>query len=360
MLTLEYCRQRQQRLLRLLEDQSLPSALLANPKLIYYFTGALVDPLLPHVFCLEPSGRTTLITGQEPPQAAADQVRLYTGYSIDQPFNRRTQVEEIYQMLGSGPAGVDADWLPCRLAPDGAVDLTFALDEMRRLKDPDELESIRDTVRLTEAGYAAVKGRIEPGLTEYQVYSIFHEALVAHARTSVDLRGDFACGLRAIRGGGPPTSRRVAAGDLYILDIFPFYHGYHCDLTRTFVAGPPSPLQQEAWEVVREAHRMAERLIRPGVQTRAVYQQIKSHLDSFQPTCGSFWHHLGHGLGMNGWEFPWITPGSDHVFHQGEVVAVEPGVYGECLQGGIRLERDYLVGADGVTPLDMFPLDWRT
>ncbi len=60
---------------------------------------------------------------------------------------------------------------------------------------------------------------------------------------------------------------------------------------------------------------------------------------------------------MNGWEFPWITPGSDHVFQEGEVVAVEPGVYGECLSGGIRLERDYRIEADGVTPLDSFPLD---
>jgi Xaa-Pro aminopeptidase len=356
MLTVENCKQRQQRLLRLLEEKRLAGAVLANPKLVYYFTGALVDHLAPQVFRIEADGPTTLITNQQPQQAAVDQVRLYTGYTIEKPFNRRTQIEEIYQMLGCGPAGVDADWLPCRLTPEEAVDLTPALDEMRRIKDPDELESIRDTIRLTESGYAAVKGRIEPGLTEYQVYSKFHEALVEHAQTSVDLRGDFACGTRAIRGGGPPTARRVAAGDLYILDIFPFYNGYHCDLTRTFVVGPPSAAQQEAWEVAREAHRMAERLIRPGVATRAVYQEIREHLDRYQPTCGSFWHHLGHGLGMNGWEFPWITPGSDHVFQAGEVVAVEPGVYGECLQGGIRLERDYLVGQAGVTALDSFDL----
>jgi len=356
MLTGENCRRRQQRLLALLDQRKLACAVLANPKLVYYFTGALVDPLAPQVFSIDAGGRSTLCTNQEPKQPAVDEVRLYTGYTIEKPFNRHTQIEEIYQMLGGGPAGVDADWLPSRLAPEQAVDITPALDEMRRVKDPDEVESIRDTVRLTEAGYSAVKGRIEPGLTEFQVYSMFYQALVEHAQTSVDLRGDFACGTRAIRGGGPPTARPVAAGDLYILDIFPFYNGYHCDLTRTFVAGKPSAAQQEAWEVVREAHRLAERLIRPGVATRAVYEEIRAHLDRHQPTCGSFWHHLGHGLGMNGWEFPWITPGSDHVFQQGEVVAVEPAVYGECIQGGIRLERDYLVGADGVTPFDSFAL----
>ena len=157
MLNLDHCRQRQTRLRHLLDNHNLPTARLANPKLIYYFTGAPVDPLLPHLFHIDSGGRTTLITFQQPHQAATDQVQLYTSYTIDKPFNRSTQIEEIYQMLGSGPAGIDADWLPCRLAPDAAVDITPALDEMRRLKDPDELDSIRDTVRLTEAGYTAVK-----------------------------------------------------------------------------------------------------------------------------------------------------------------------------------------------------------
>ncbi len=357
MLTLECCRLRQQRLLRVLEEERLACAVLANPKLVYYFTGALVDHATPQIFWIEAGGRSRLITDKQPSQAAVDEVRLYTGYSIETPFSRSSQVEEIAQMLGEGPAGVDADWLPCRLAPHQPVDLTPRLWEMRRLKDPDELDSIRDTIRLTEAGFRAVKGRIEPGLAEYQVYLAFHQALVEHARTSVDLRGDFACGARAIRGGGPPTDRKVQAGDLYILDIFPFYNGYHSDLTRTYVAGPPSDAQREAWEVVREAHRLAERLIRPGAATRAVYEEIRAHLATHTPTCGSFWHHLGHGIGMNGWEFPWITPGSDHVFQAGEVVAVEPAVYGECIQGGIRVERDYLIGPEGVTALDSFPLE---
>jgi Xaa-Pro aminopeptidase len=357
MLTLEYCRQRQQRLLRVLEQKQLACAVLSNPKLVYYFTGALVDHQVPQIFRLGVEGRATLITDKQPAQAAVDEVRLYTGYSIEKPFTRSSQIEEIGQMLDGGPAGVDADWLPCRLLPGRAVDLTPAIGEMRRIKDPDELESIRETVRLVEAGYTAVRDRIEPGWTEYQVYLRFYQALVEHARTSVDLRGDFACGTRAIRGGGPPTARPVAPGDLYILDIFPFYQGYHCDLTRTFAVGPPTTVQREAWEVVREAHRLAERLIRPGVPTRSVYEEVRAHLDRHLPTCGSFWHHLGHGIGMNGWEFPWITPGSDQVFQAGEVIALEPAVYGECLNGGVRLERDYLIGESGVTPLDSFVLD---
>ena len=364
MLTLECCRKRQQRLLRLMERERLDLVVLANPKTIYYFSGALTDPMVPQVFAMRSSGDSVLITNQEPKQAAAGRVSLYTGYTVERPFNRTTMTEEalvlLHEVMVHGHVGLEYDFVPAAMSwicgPD-KTNITPVIDEMRRIKDPDELDSIRDAIRLTEAGYAAVRGRLEPGMTEFQVYSMFHEALVGHAQTSVDLRGDFACGTRAIRGGGPPTSRKLAAGDLYILDIFPFYHGYHCDLTRTFVIGRASELQQQAWELTSKAHDLAARIIRPGATGRAIYQEVRAHLESFKATCGSFWHHLGHGFGMNGWEFPWLTPGSGHAVQEGETLAVEPAVYGECLNGGIRLEHDYLVEKDGLRVLDQFPLN---
>jgi Xaa-Pro aminopeptidase len=364
LLSLDYCRQRQRRLLRRMEEQRLAVVLLGNPKTIYYFSGALVDPALPQAFALNAFGSSILITNQEPKQAAADRVRLYTGYTIERPFNRTTMMEEgvaaLRETAVSASAGIEYEFVPAawsQLCGLQAINITPAITEMRRVKDPDELDSIRDTIRVAEAGYAAVHRKLAPGMTEYQVYNLFHEAVVNHAQTSVDLRGDFACGTRAIRGGGPPTARLLAEGDLYILDIFPFYNGYHCDLCRTFAVGSTSALQREAWQLVSEAHQKIVKLIRPGVAARDIYAQIRAHLDSFPATCGSFWHHLGHGFGMDGWEFPWITPGSDHTIQQGEVLAVEPGVYGECLNGGIRIEHNYLVGAEGVTALDQYTMD---
>jgi Xaa-Pro dipeptidase len=364
MLSLQNCRGRQQRLLDYMQNARLDQVVLANPKTIYYFSGSLTDPAFPQIFAIDSSGRSVLITNQEPRQTAASRVDLYTAYTIDRPFNRTSMTDEAAALLKNfvrdGAAGIESDFAPDAISQVcGAKkeNITPAIDQMRRIKDPDEVESIRDTIRLAEAGFTAVRGRLEPGMTEWEVYSIFHQALVAHAQTSVDLRGDFAAGARAIRGGGPPTSRKLAAGDLYILDIFPLYNGYHCDITRTFVVGRPSALQYEAWQTARQAHDLAARVIRPGVAGKEVYQQVRDHLDRFLPARGSFWHHLGHGLGMNGWEFPWLTPGSDQVIQEGEVLAVEPGVYGERLNGGVRLEHDYLVGKDGISPLDSFPLD---
>ena len=373
MLRLENCRRRQQRLLVHMQDQELELVVLANPKTIYYFSGVLVDPGLPHVFAMQVSGRSLLCTDQAPAASAVDEVRVYTCHSLERPFNRSVVDEELdgrfCQAIKGIPAGAGAvaleyEFIDFRL---GAVlralseqrprNITPVLDEMRRVKDADELESIRAVTVLVEAAFAAVKSRLEPGVTEYQAHSMVYEAMVNQAQTSVDLKGDFASGPRAIGGGGPPTARRVRPGELYIFDLHPTYQGYRCDLTRTFVAGVPSALQLEAWAHVLETHQLAATLLRPGTPTRVVYQEVRAHLDQFSGVKNAVTHHAGHGIGLEAWESPWLVPGSDQVIQEGEVIAFEPGLYAPELLGGIRLERDYLIGAEGPSALDTFPLD---
>ncbi len=382
MLKLENCRERQKRLLEKMEAASLGLAVLTNPKTIYYFSGALLDPTLPHALLVDAAGKSLLVThgpaGQppEPPKSAADDAELYVFHCIERDVNPTTWHADVAGLVqsavrrmlpgggGSGDVGLEFEFLSLAVAEaireasgKPGINLTPALDDMRRQKDPDEIECIRRCVELVEAGLGALKSRLAPGMTEYKAYSIYYEAMVAKAETSVALNGDFACGLRAIRGGGPPTNRRLQFGDLYIIDTFPSFEGYMCDFTRTFVVGRPTQLQQDAWGHVMEAHAIAHRMIHPGVKTSDVYHALKKHLDKFEHAKDSFWHHAGHGVGMSGWELPWLTPGSDDVIRDCEVLACEPGLYDKSLQGGIRLEHDYLVTTEGVTTLDHFPME---
>ncbi len=379
MLKLENCRDRQQRLSRLMEERLLDLLVLTSAKTIYYFSGALLDSSIPHALLISRGGETLLITnapaGQppEPPKSAADDTQLYEWHSIERDVSPTTwhadvaglAKKTILRMIPrGGSVGVETECLSLPIAEaireaagKSGINVTPALNDMRRQKDPDEIECIRKTVELAEAGLAALKSRLAPGMTEFKAYSIFYEAMVNKAETSVTLNGDFACGVRAIRGGGPPTNRRLQFGDLYIVDVFPSYQGYMCDFTRTFVIGRPSQLQQDAWGHVMEAHAIAHRMIHPGVPTKDVYDVFKRHLDKFKAAEGSFWHHAGHGIGMSGWELPWLTPGSADIIRDREVLACEPGLYDKALQGGIRLEHDYLVTNEGVTTLDHFPME---
>ncbi len=78
-------------------------------------------------------------------------------------------------------------------------------------------------------------------------------------------------------------------------------------------------------------------------------------LDEYMP--GRFTHHLGHGIGLYPHEGPHLNPNWDDVFCERDVFTVEPGLYGDDLRGGIRLENDYLVTSDGVELLTDFPLE---
>lgn len=365
MLSVEYCKQRQQRLLEYMQAARLDAAILTSARMVYYFSGALVDPNWPQAFVLTPLG-SALISNQHPRQSVTSDVRLYTGYTIERPFSRQTMQEEldkgVLEVIGTKTrrVGLEFDSAPARLTSSlnpALEDLTAILTEMRRRKDPDELDCMRNTVALTETGYAAVRELLKPGMTEIQAYSIIHEAITQAAHTSVELKGDFACGVRAINGGGPPTDRHVEPGELYILDLFPIYEGYMCDLCRTFAVGKPEPQQQEAWAHVLGAHRIATDLIRPGNRAGEVYREIRAYLDRHTPARGSFTHHAGHGVGIEGWEQPWLNAGSDQTFVEGEVIACEPALYSQHLHGGIRLEHNYLVTADVPIALDSFPMD---
>ena len=187
------------------------------------------------------------------------------------------------------------------------------------------------------------------------VFKEVHGEIVREAEYNLKFEGDFACGVRAIKEGGSPLPREIQPGDLYILDIYPSFHGYHGDLCRTFAASQPTNLQLQACEVVRGALELAEQMIRPGVRAQDVWRALHDHIDSFEGVRGSFRHHAGHGIGLESQEAPWIIPGSRHVFEDGDVIALEPGCYAPALQGGVRLESNYVVRKDGLEDLSEFP-----
>jgi len=142
-----------------------------------------------------------------------------------------------------------------------------------------------------------------------------------------------------------------------VLDLFPAKWGYQADLCRTFAVGSPTAVQREGWGIVVEALRRAEQLVRPGRAARDVYGEIRRFLDSHPLASGTFWHHLGHGVGSGGHESPRLIPESDDVLEAGDVICLEPGLYNPALQGGLRIENMYWIRESGPERLNDFPLE---
>ncbi len=364
MLTIAGCRARQHRLREVLKRNRWDCFITANYRTVYYLTGSLSPAETPVIFLMPVDGPSTLVTSAKA-EAAADAIVHLETYSISRSISYPARDAAVllkhtlagkrkWTAIASESASVSGSIMEA-VPVDEWADATAVILQLRKRKEPDEIDEIRASLRLCAVAYTAAKQTIAAGLTELDVFNAMSAAVVREAGTSVALPGDFACGARGIRGGGPPTRRRIQAGDLYILDLFPAPALYFGDTCRTFSVGSPTDLQFRAWEIVSEAVGIGEAMVRPGVRAKDVYTAIKEFLDSHEITGKSFWHHAGHGIGHDGHEAPRIIPGSDEVFEEGDVFTLEPGVYTEALQGGIRLEDNYLVREHGIENLFDYP-----
>jgi len=324
----------------------------------------------PVVLWIEPEAAPLLVTdsSSEPVQAEREPFESYSPKrpidlswrealaALDRRLQGRHKPATIAVEKHAAPAGLIellARRFPgCRLA-DADVDLR----RFRRIKDPDEVEVLRRLAAIAEAAYARARAILRPGISEVDVFIELQAAMTSAAGGPVETPGDYASGPRSLLEGGAPIDRRLEAGDLYVLDLFPAKWGYQADLCRTFAVTPPSAVQREGWNIVVEALSRAEGLVRAGAVAREVYGEIKRFLDGYPLAAGTFWHHLGHGVGTGGHEAPRLIPESEDTLEAGDVICLEPGLYNPALQGGLRLENMYWVGERGVERLNQSTLE---
>jgi Xaa-Pro aminopeptidase len=299
-------------------------------------------------------GRSWLCAANEPVEnAAVDEPAFYEAQWMatlrqEQPAVVAEQMIQFLKASGARRIGIDASPVTALAAASRELDVQWIeplLWQLRRRKDADELALIQTAINCTEAMYQRAREMIEPGVEELDVFNEMHAAAVKTAAEPLSevLGNDFTCG----GGGGPPRADRAAKpGELYILDLGPAYRGYFADNCRTFAVGEPNEQQRVACEQVKSCFEVIERMAKPGVRCREIYDAVIEHL---QARAGrTFTHHLGHGIGLQPHEYPHLSPEWDDVLMEGEVFAAEPGLYGDDLRGGIRIENNYVVTRDGI------------
>lgn len=355
-------RGRQRRLLSSLEGKNLDAVVISAPHHVYYLTAHL--PAWRHTPALVlANGKATLISANHPAKnAAADDVRAYSanrGATLrqDQPATVAAMIVEL--LGGARRVGFDASSVAAATLPHLANREWIAIDEalwqQRRVKDADELALMRRAIDATQAMYERAKEVIAVGVSEIDVYNALHAAAVEELGEplSAMLGNDFACGV----GGGPCRADRPAGdGELYVLDLGPAYRGYFADNARVIAVNRrPTDAQQAAWQGIVDVFPIVETITRPGVRCRDIYDAIDTHFE--QRLGRKQHHHLGHGVGLEAHEFPHLNPHWDDTLIEGEIFTCEPGVYAPGIRGGVRVENQYLVTADGVENLTPFPLE---
>ncbi|MDA0660175.1 MAG: Xaa-Pro peptidase family protein [Planctomycetota bacterium] len=363
-LCLDLCRVRQNRVRDLLNRLHVERAVFVTPENIQYLTGYRPHRLHHAAVCLALDGQCTLAApNDQPGHVAADRVVTFVAQHLATLRQEQPQIamSTLSDALGACPGRTAVEFSACGVHSAGLtggdrralVDIDAEMWSLRRRKDADELAMIVKAIDCTEAMYARARSIIQPGISELEVFQQLHAAAVEVAGEPLTALGnDFQCSTP----GGPPRDRPAQDGELYILDLGPAYRGYYADNCRTLaVNGRPTDEQHRAWTTIVSVLEMVEQTVRPNVSCRQLFATAKSMLDQF--STASFFHHLGHGIGLYPHEAPHLNPEWDDTFQEGECFTAEPGLYSETLRGGIRLEQNYLVTADGVKRLTNFPLE---
>ncbi|MFO1092454.1 MAG: Xaa-Pro peptidase family protein [Planctomycetaceae bacterium] len=360
-LTPECSRHRQSRLLARMRQRQLDRVILQEPENVQWLTGFRPHRLMSAAASLDADGRCVLAAPNSPPDAVAvDDCATFEAQWLctlrqEQPTDAcRVLATAISLDRGNSRIGIEGAYATVADDDGRMVDIAPELWRLRRRKDPDELALIRRAIDCTAAMYAAAREHIRAGITELELFNILQAAAVTAAGEPLThpLGNDFQCN----SPGGPPRSRPAQKGELFVLDLGPSYRGYYADNCRTIcVGGQPSEAQLTAWKEIVAALRYVEETVRPGVRCQTVYSEVKARLDRVRP--GSFFHHLGHGIGLFPHEAPHLNPRWDDIFEEGDVFAAEPALYGDDLRAGIRLEENFRVTVTGVEKLTHIPLE---
>jgi Xaa-Pro aminopeptidase len=231
------------------------------------------------------------------------------------------------------------------------------LEELRIVKDADEVALLRLAAHAADRALAAIIAGRLIGRTEADVSREIGERLVAEGHETVEF---------AIVGSGPnsasphhdPGERVIRAGEPVLFDIGGTYSGYASDITRTvWISGDPGhgpdDEYRRLYDVLEAAQSAAAVAVRPGLSAERVDAIARERI----ATAGygaNFIHRIGHGIGLEGHEEPYLVAGSERELREGMAFSVEPGIY---LEGryGARIEDIVVCGATGPDVLNQLP-----
>lgn len=351
------------RVARSLGDEGVSHLLVTNPKDVAYLTGFL-------------GGDSYLLVGAGRPVVISDfryEEELEPVRGFADVFIRRGPMPEataeVIRSAGVEKVGIQAEHISVAQRNDlagrigaGAVrDTKGVVGRLRLIKDEHEVGLIREAVRVQERAMQAVLEWLRPGLTELEIASRLESEMKSLGSSEPGFPTIVAAGATGSLPHYRPGERRLEEGMPLLIDWGAVVGGYHSDMTRVFSIGAWDERIREIYGVVLEAHLAAAEALAPGKTTAEVDAVAREHIERAGHG-DRFGHGLGHGMGLDGHEDPRLTHmQAATTIEAGMVVTIEPGIYLPGV-GGVRIEDDYLVTAQGAQNLCTLPtdIDWAT
>jgi len=221
----------------------------------------------------------------------------------------------------------------------------------RMIKSQHEIGLMRLASKVTLMAYEATYRSLKPGMTQQDAEDMIE---AAHRRLGFEGGADVQVGEFSAFPHGSVTPQVIREGTIVLIDGGCRAEGYSSDITRTFVLGNASAKMKQVFDIVHRAQSAALAAAKPGAECGSVDAAARKLITDtgYGPDYKYFTHRLGHGLGMDGHEWPYLVRGNTEKLKANITTSNEPGIYirGEF---GIRLEDDMHVtenGAELFTP----------
>ena len=232
---------------------------------------------------------------------------------------------------------------------------TGLVEELREVKDEEEIAEIRQAIALAERAFAAIRCTIGPDRTEKQVANDLDWQMRDLGAKGSSFETIVLFGVRSALPHGRPEALPLAESELALIDWGAVGRRYRSDLTRIVTTTRISPKVKSLYGVVLQAQKAALAAIRPGAKASDVDAVARGIITD--AGYGQFFgHSLGHGIGLDIHEGPRLAKSNSKLLRPGMVVTVEPGIYLPGW-GGIRIEDDVLVTQSGHEVLTCLPND---
>jgi Xaa-Pro aminopeptidase len=360
-ITQEERQERQERARRLMTSNTLDAIVLMEGTSLRYFTGirwwggerlfAMVLPARGAAFYVCPAfeeGRAREQIANAPFGEHAD---VRTWEEDENPYQLAAQGLRDRGMA-TGKLGIE-ETIPflfsdgiAKAAPQASfASATPVTAGCRTIKSANEIALMRLAAQVTLAVYEAVYRALREGMTQSQVEDLIG---AAYARMGFPGEASVEVGEYSAYPHGSATPQVIREGSIVMIDDGCTVEGYQSDITRTFVLGKASDKMKQVFDIVHRAQAAALAAARPGVECGAIDEAARKVItdSGYGRDYKYFAHRLGHGMGMDGHEWPYLVRGNTTRLQANMTTSNEPGIYirGEF---GVRLEDDMHVTENG-------------
>lgn len=333
---------RRARLVSAMADQGLDGMLvttLVNVRYLTGFTGSNAALLVPV------DGEPSFLTDGRYRDQAAEQLPD-VAHLIDRDLLRGAAARATSGTWGleTHTLSVDAHERLVQLAPAVTWSASGRIVEgLRELKDEAEIESLRRACDISTQSLEQILGGRLEGRTERQVARELEQNMIDLGAEAIAFETILASGENSAIPHHDPGERVLAEGDLVKIDFGARVDGYHADCTRTVVLGSADEWQREIYGAVQESQAAGLELLREGVEISASDAVVRASLEA-AGWLDAFTTGLGHGVGLQIHEDPFIAGSHAGKLSSRTVLTMEPGIYVPG-RGGVRIEDTVLVTA---------------